>query len=991
MRSSLTGATGLYVWSPTVMKPLGGNGRLSLARGTAANPGAEAAPRVGLPMLVGRRQELALLLEATVNPPALVIVEGEAGIGKTRLVQAMLGDRAVNGRRVLVGRGQWIGEPFPLGPMLEALREIGAAAPATRPSPVAGALAPLLPELAIHLPPEPRPLDEPRATQHRIFRAILELLAALGPGILVLEDLQWADPATLALLSCLVRRPPPGLSILLTYRRQGTVAARGVSELISGVDRTMLTRLVSLGPLDSEEVRRMIATILGTDEVPDELARRIYASTSGVPFAVEEVLRTLRDRDPVLASTGRPGGELGEIPVPPAIREASAAIVAGLGPDARLIVQAAAVLGGPADEDLVVGVAGLPPSRGARGLLEALATGALQECDSGLYGFRYELAARAVSQAIPGPVRRRLHLRAARGMEGGSGPRLVRIAHHLREGGEARWTLYAEAAANRASSSGDDRLAARLLEDALAVPNLSRAARVRMAIGLCDATMFGCASQNAIGILRKVVDETQTEELRGELRFSVSILLGQAGDPAWRAEAVRAVGELRSRPELQVHAMMNLAQPAFHISGEPEDHLAWLGRAMEAAERCGDPLTRLAVQAQRAVILLSLGDRAGWSAIRDIPGTGAGADERLHLLRAHHALAMTALGLGHHQRAEVFLATADRLQAELRNPWWDLWLGTSHACFDLVGGRWGGLEARIRELLRETATMPALSVDNRQMLGSLLLARGRLEDARATLSAALEAACDTQRMSARVGVAGRLARVQLELEDPATAAETAQLGIDALRRIGTWVAGRIVVPEATEALIACGNLGGADALVTEFAAGLRGRDAPAAQAALAVCRGAVAQAAGRRVDAERHFARAETRWAKLPHRLEAARARERRAGSRLDGADQGCGELLLGALETFEELGADGDARRVRARLRAIGAWRGGRRGYGGELSPREAEVSRLAAAGRTNREIARALFISPRTVEAHVAASLRKLRLTSRDEIASVAGLGQR
>ncbi len=116
--------------------------------------------------------------------------------------------------------------------MIEALRGVGGDLAAARLSPVVGVLRGLLPELSEHLPAEPRPLGDP-AEQHRMFRAIFELLEAVGPAVLVLEELHWADAATVDLLGFLVRLPPASLSVVLTHRRQGTEANLALSRLIS--------------------------------------------------------------------------------------------------------------------------------------------------------------------------------------------------------------------------------------------------------------------------------------------------------------------------------------------------------------------------------------------------------------------------------------------------------------------------------------------------------------------------------------------------------------------------------------------------------------------------------------------------------------------------------------------------------------------------------------------------------------------------------------
>jgi DNA-binding NarL/FixJ family response regulator len=139
----------------------------------------------------------------------------------------------------------------------------------------------------------------------------------------------------------------------------------------------------------------------------------------------------------------------------------------------------------------------------------------------------------------------------------------------------------------------------------------------------------------------------------------------------------------------------------------------------------------------------------------------------------------------------------------------------------------------------------------------------------------------------------------------------------------------------------------------------------------------------------REFRRAERAWSKLPCPYEAAQALEQRGRYLLDEGERTGGDCLLAALKEFEDLGATWDAARVRAALRShkVGLpypFRGGHRGYGGKLSPREGEVARLATMGRTNPEIAHALFISPRTVENHVAAAMRKLGVRSRKELLS-------
>src|SRR5690606_9747631 len=160
--------------------------------------------RVVSPTLVGRATELDALLAAVTDPPAVVTVQGEAGIGKTRLVTELVQRPELAGRRCGIGGCRDLREPLPLGPVVEAVRALVATPPDGLLPAVTGVLHPLLPELSRWLPPEPPPLDDGPGERHRVFRALVALLAALGPAVMVLEDLHWADPQTVDFLDYLL-------------------------------------------------------------------------------------------------------------------------------------------------------------------------------------------------------------------------------------------------------------------------------------------------------------------------------------------------------------------------------------------------------------------------------------------------------------------------------------------------------------------------------------------------------------------------------------------------------------------------------------------------------------------------------------------------------------------------------------------------------------------------------------------------------------------
>jgi DNA-binding CsgD family transcriptional regulator len=204
-----------------------------------------------------------------------------------------------------------------------------------------------------------------------------------------------------------------------------------------------------------------------------------------------------------------------------------------------------------------------------------------------------------------------------------------------------------------------------------------------------------------------------------------------------------------------------------------------------------------------------------------------------------------------------------------------------------------------------------------------------------------------------------------------------------------WIWGTDIAPVRVATLVAAGEVSQAAKLITAFARGLGGCDAPAPQAALVTCRAILAQARGQHRRAAAVFGQAAEAWDRLPRPFDALLARENRAACLLaDGRAEAGLTLLTEVCRGLSSLGASADAHRVEGSLREHGGkawhgWRGGRRGYGGQLSPRELEVVRLVAAGRAPRQIAAELCRSPNTVYVQLASAMRKLGVTSRTALA--------
>jgi hypothetical protein len=157
------------------------------------------------PGFIGREPELAALVRSLACDPSVILVEGEAGVGKTRLLQEFLASQAVSGGGVLLACCPPLQTPHTLGPVVDALRQATAHPARLGLSALSGALRPLFPEWAADLSPAPEPPGDASAARHQVFCALAEVLSRLGARVLVVEDAHWADEATLEFLLF----PPP--------------------------------------------------------------------------------------------------------------------------------------------------------------------------------------------------------------------------------------------------------------------------------------------------------------------------------------------------------------------------------------------------------------------------------------------------------------------------------------------------------------------------------------------------------------------------------------------------------------------------------------------------------------------------------------------------------------------------------------------------------------------------------------------------------------
>ncbi|WP_345408596.1 ATP-binding protein [Nonomuraea salmonea] len=420
------------------------------------------------PALIGRDDAMAAMV-AAVSQDALVLVEGEAGIGKSRLLDECLADPALRGRTVLMAACPPLREPFPLGAVVDGLRVFDDRLGELALSPLAGALRTLFPEWAAWLPPALEALPDPQETRHRLFRALGELIDALGVDVLVVEDAHWADTATLDWLLTLTTSRGAARSIVVTYRPLEVGEGSPLLRLTSRPPRNMSWERIALEPLDVPQTGALVKSMFATADVSDRFAAFLHEHTGGIPLALEETVRLLRARRDIFRSeTGWRRRITEELRVPPTVRDSVLERVTRLDPATRAVLEAAAVLEAPAGEALIAAVADLDEAAVQDGLAVALASGLLRESGRGAFCFNHVLASRAVAEATPIPSRRRLHHRAALALREGEHPPVVRLCRHFRESGDVEeWCRYAEAASELAMEAGDGHTTVAMMLDLL--------------------------------------------------------------------------------------------------------------------------------------------------------------------------------------------------------------------------------------------------------------------------------------------------------------------------------------------------------------------------------------------------------------------------------------------------------------------------------------------------------------------------------------------
>nr|MDQ3090362.1 AAA family ATPase [Actinomycetota bacterium] len=394
---------------------------------------------------VGREECVARLRsrwrESRAGQTRLVLLVGEAGVGKTRLAARFAQEVHAEGGAVLYGRADE-DALLPHQPFVEALRHLLAhggeafAADAERERAILGRL---LPDLAPSVDPPVAPVIVDQETlRYRLFEAVVALVNRAGrrwPLLLVLDDLHWADKPTLLLLRHLLRHPQSAnLLVVGTFRHVEVGRDHPLVDLLTDLRRERRYDRLTLGGLDESETQALVADRLGKDVTPGFL-RRLHEQTEGNAFFIEETLRALVDSD--LPTEGAvTEGTLERLGVPEGVAEVIVRRVRHLSPLAAEVLTAASVVGRDFRLGVVEQLVDAAPEQVMSSLEECMAGGLLLELSERIdvFAFSHALVREVLYRQLTASRRVRLHHRVAEALEGLADRETVNpaeLAHHF--------------------------------------------------------------------------------------------------------------------------------------------------------------------------------------------------------------------------------------------------------------------------------------------------------------------------------------------------------------------------------------------------------------------------------------------------------------------------------------------------------------------------------------------------------------------------------
>ena len=935
-----------------------------------------------VPGIRGRAAEIAVLGDAVdrvvSGRPAVVLIEGEAGIGKTRLLAGVLEDARGRGMQVAAGRAEELERTRPFGLVAAAF---GCAR--SSPDPRRAAIAALLATRGGDRGPITVTSDPGlRFRAVDAFADLAEELALAGPLVIGVDDLQWADPSSLLTLAAVSRR--------LAYLPVALIGCLRPSPRIPELDRLaglLLDaggRILTVRGLTERAVTELVAEAVAAVPGPGLLAG--ISGAAGNPLFITELLGALAQEGAIETAGGR--AEVAEVTLPPTLRLTILRRLSFLPEDTLQALRAASILGSSFTVTELSVTMARPALELSVVLAEGIAGRVLEEYGA-VIRFRHDLIRDAIYEDLPLSVRRGLHREAGQRLAQTGAPAL-QVAEHLARGagqGDAEAIGWLTRAAREAAARSPD-IAADLLERAAGLMAPADPGRDRLLAERASSLMISGRIADALAACRSLLDRDLDPQVDGPVRICLGRALlaqGQVRDALQELEQAGSSPALSGAERAAARAWAGFARVSL---GDLDGAAASAEQARSAAAAAGDHLTVSVAMTTLARVSESRGHLRDALQITD---------------KAVHLADESPGRLGHRYPIR---ATRGHILIELGRPEEARSaLGAGMRISEEIGVRWPLSIYQVFLALERFIT-------------------GEWDDAIAELEASLELADEIGSTYNRVFAHGMLSLISLHRNDLSRAEEAAGAAARDLARWGsgyltTWAAWpRALIQEAggelgqalatmTGAWDTCARLGlaldypavGADLVRLALAAGDigRARDASAAVTEVAArnevpwmtgaalrCRGLIEDDA-EILQAAAGACAGGSRPLGLALACEDAGAAFARQG-RLDRARP----LLDQALGIYERLGAARDLARAEATLREAGIRRG-RRGTRGRpqigwasLTPAEHAVAGLVAEGLSNPQIGERLYISRRTVQTHLAHMFAKLDIATRAQLAA-------
>jgi DNA-binding CsgD family transcriptional regulator len=962
--------------------------------------------------LVGREDEVAALwnaFEAAQGGRAsVVLVAGEPGIGKTRLLDAFAGRAAGEGAEVLRGGASEAAGMPPYLPFLEALSQHIRTTPAdelrAQTGELAASLTTILPELALRLGeiPESYALP-PEQARLRLFEAAGSFLAAIAsahPLVVILDDLQWTDASTLDLLCHIARRQRDARLLLLGAYRAGEVEQHAAfGQAVAELNRLRVLRTVTVTPLAADEVAALATSYLEAAVAP-AVSQGLHRHSEGNPFFAEELLRNWIEAGALRQDGGQWALASSALPaLPPGVLGAVRQRLARLSPEVVELLRTAAIIGRTFDVTLLAEVAGQDVEAVEERLQEAARASLIRVDADGSFTFNHDKIRESLYDEVTSTRRTRLHGFIGRALEAGSEQAdaqwLADLAFHFtRSGDRTRGALYAQRAAALAMQAYAPDEAAAQYRVALDLTTVDDPRRGDLLMGLGEALMLTGANEDAV----PVFEAAQLWFQQHGNPVAAARAAHRLGNAWWQREAIpeaQAAFEtartlLEDRPLIEiVGVLVDLSSLLTLSLHQHEAGLAYARQALALAKQLGDE--RAVASASRALgnLLVRANDLpAGIEMIEGALAQAVAGDDPAEAAECCACLCMASEWHGDYRRGVEYahqeIAFARRCHATYR-----LRHVYSHLTVFYAFG--GALADAERMYATAQATLEHLDAPEAQaylnlVAGATAMVRGDYDTAEQLAEQSI-AAFRAANPNTLVWYLGILAFLYA-MRDRRPEALAVLDEVEAL--VGALPSNSMPAAQGLSAVVGVALLlDDRERLARHYAhlSAFRGQFHDALVDRLL---GQVETMQGDFVTAHASLDAAETVARREDIKLELVRVIIAQAYLALaqggkDNTDRARVQLTE-AHALFRSLGNETDARRIEERLRGLSQGRSTRQQLPAGLSAREAEVLRLVAAGRSNREIAEQLVLSEKTVENHLTRIYGKIGADNRVAAATFA-----